>query len=64
MKEDKFISQESINKLMSVQAEFQAIAPPLRWDEVGGIRIGESRVTLDSFLAAYNAGSTPEEIAV
>ena len=49
---------------MSIQAEFQAIAPPLRWDEAGGIRIGESRVTLDSLLAAYNAGSTPEEIAV
>ena len=49
---------------MSVQVEFQATAPPLRWDEAGGIRIGQSRVTLDSLLAAYYAGSTPEEIAL
>lgn len=49
---------------MSVQIEFQVIAPPFRWDEAGGIRIGQSRVTLDSLLAAYHNGSTPEEIAV
>ncbi|MGC1308799.1 MAG: DUF433 domain-containing protein [Phormidesmis sp.] len=49
---------------MSAQAEFQVTAPPLRWDEAGGIRIGQSRVTLDSLLAAYQAGATPEEIAV
>jgi uncharacterized protein (DUF433 family) len=49
---------------MSIQVEFQATAPPLRWDKAGGIRIGESRVTLDSLLAAYNTGSTPEEIAL
>ncbi|WP_017325040.1 DUF433 domain-containing protein [Synechococcus sp. PCC 7336] len=49
---------------MSVQVEFQATAPPLRWDEAGGIRIGQSRVALDSLLATYHAGSTPEEIAV
>ncbi len=49
---------------MSVQIEFQVIAPPFRWDEAGGIRIGQSRVTLDSLLATYHNGSTPEEIAV
>lgn len=49
---------------MSIQVEFQATAPPLRWDEAGGIRIGQSRVTLDSLLAAYQIGSTPEEIAL
>ena len=32
--------------------------------KLGGIRIGKSRVTLDSLLAAYHSGSTPEEIAV
>jgi uncharacterized protein (DUF433 family) len=37
---------------------------PFRWDEAGGIRIGQSRVTLDSLLATYYNGSTPEEIAV
>jgi uncharacterized protein (DUF433 family) len=49
---------------MSVQVEFQVSAPPFRWDEAGGIRIGHSRVTLDSLLASYHHGSTPEEIAV
>jgi uncharacterized protein (DUF433 family) len=48
---------------MSTQLEFKVTAPPLRWDEAGGIRIGQSRVTLDSLLAAYHSGFTPEEIA-
>lgn len=49
---------------MSPQVEFKVTMPPFRWDEAGGIRIGQSRVTLDSLLAAYHNGSTPEEIAV
>ena len=49
---------------MSVQIEFKVSAPPFHWDEAGGIRISKSRVTLDSILAAYHNGSTPEEIAV
>jgi len=48
---------------MSIKAEFKVSAPPFRWDESGGIRIGQSRVTLDSILAAYHSGFTPEEIA-
>jgi len=50
--------------LMSAPAPFPATSPPLRWDEAGGIRIGLSRVTLDSLLATYHNGSTPEEIAI
>ncbi|MEG3876518.1 DUF433 domain-containing protein [Microcoleus sp. herbarium7] len=50
--------------LMSAAAKFQATSPPFRWDEAGGIRIGSSRVTLDSILASYYNGSTPEEIAI
>jgi uncharacterized protein (DUF433 family) len=49
---------------MNAPAKFQAASPPLRWDEAGGIRIGSSRVTLDSLLATYHNGSTPEEIAI
>jgi len=49
---------------MNAQTEFRATLPPPRWDEAGGIRIGQSRVTLDSLLAAYHQGATPEEIAV
>lgn len=50
--------------LISTPAKFSATTPPLRWDEAGGIRIGSSRVTLDSLLATYHNGSTPEEIAI
>lgn len=49
---------------MTAQVEFTATAPPLRWDEAGGIRIGKTRVTLDSVLASYHMGATPEEIAL
>jgi uncharacterized protein (DUF433 family) len=49
---------------MTTQVELQPTAPPLHLDEAGGIRIGQSRVTLDSLLAAYHSGATPEEIAV
>ena len=50
--------------LTSIPAKFQVTSPPFRWDEAGGIRIGSSRVTLDSLLATYHNGSTPEEIAI
>ncbi|MEO1391770.1 MAG: DUF433 domain-containing protein [Cyanobacteria bacterium J06634_5] len=49
---------------MSTKTEFKVTVTPLRWDEAGGIRVGESRVTLDSLLAAYHNGATPEEISV
>jgi len=49
---------------MSAPDKFQVISPPFHWDEAGGIRIGSSRVTLDSLLASYHNGSTPEEIAI
>ena len=50
--------------LISAPKKFQPISPPFRWDEAGGIRIGSSRVTLDSILASYHNGCTPEEIAI
>ena len=43
---------------MSVQIKFQVTAPPFRWDEAGGIHIGQSRVTLHSLLATYHKLST------
>jgi uncharacterized protein (DUF433 family) len=36
---------------------------PLRVDETGAIRVGESRVTLDVLLQYWKTGMTPEEIA-
>jgi uncharacterized protein (DUF433 family) len=35
---------------------------PLRLDETGTIRIGDSRVTLDVLIADYKKGWSPEEI--
>jgi uncharacterized protein (DUF433 family) len=49
---------------MNTPAKFKVTSPPFCWDEAGGIRIGSSRVTLDSILASYHNGSTPEEIAI
>jgi uncharacterized protein (DUF433 family) len=37
---------------------------PLRQDEAGGFRVGKTRVTLDSLMAAYFAGAGPEEISL
>ena len=56
--------RKSICRFMSVQLQFKVSSPTFRWDEAGGIRIGKSRVTLDSLLVAYHNGSAPEEIAV
>jgi uncharacterized protein (DUF433 family) len=50
--------------LTSASEKFQATLPPFQWDEAGGIRVGSSRVTLDSILASYHNGSTAEEIAI
>jgi len=54
----------SLTSSIMTRIELRSITPPLNFDEAGGIRIGQTRVTLDSLLAAYHAGSTPEEIAV
>jgi uncharacterized protein (DUF433 family) len=37
-------------------------APPLREDADGVVRIGDTRVTLDTVIAAYWGGMTAEEI--
>lgn len=36
---------------------------PLRVDDGGTIRVGATRVTLDTLIAAFDAGATPEQIA-
>lgn len=40
----------------------QAKPVPLRTDEHGVMRVGETRVSLDTVIFAFNQGSTPEEI--
>lgn len=40
----------------------EAEAPPLRADSAGVMRVGQTRVTLDTVVYAFNEGSTAEEI--
>ena len=39
-----------------------AIESPLRMDDSGTVRIGQTRVTLDTLVASYHDGNTAEEI--
>jgi uncharacterized protein (DUF433 family) len=41
---------------------FQADPIPLRLDEQGGIRVGDTRVPLELVIEAYREGATPETI--
>jgi uncharacterized protein (DUF433 family)/predicted DNA-binding antitoxin AbrB/MazE fold protein len=41
---------------------FQADRPPLRLDEGGTIRVGDSRITLDLVVEQYESGMKPEEM--
>jgi uncharacterized protein (DUF433 family) len=47
---------------MSLVETLVAEPPPLHLDDEGTVRIGETRVTLDTVITAFNAGCTPEEI--
>lgn len=40
-----------------------AESPPLSTDADGVVRVGGTRVTLDTVIAAFSAGATAEEIA-
>lgn len=44
---------------MTIQAE----APPLKMDEHGTIRVGDTRVTLDTVIGEYLNGASAEVIA-
>lgn len=46
-----------------VNSAFEAISPPLKRDADGVIRVGGTRVPLDTVATAFNNGSTAEEIA-
>ncbi|MBD2464105.1 DUF433 domain-containing protein [Oscillatoria sp. FACHB-1407] len=37
-------------------------APPLREDETGAIRVGETRVLLETVIRAFQDGASPESI--
>ena len=40
----------------------EALPTPLRVDDDGVVRVGDTRVTLDTVIAAYLDGASPEEI--
>ena len=46
---------------MSLDLEHFAV--PLRTDADGVVRVGATRVTLDTIVGAYENGATPEQIA-
>lgn len=46
-----------------MSATLTAFELPLRRDAEGTIRVGRSRVTLDTVIEAYQRGGRPEEIA-
>jgi uncharacterized protein (DUF433 family) len=47
---------------MALLETFAAEPPPLRQDESGAIRVGSTRVTLDTVVLAWKEGATAEEI--
>lgn len=42
--------------------EIKELPTPLRIDESGAVRVGKTRVTLETVLTAYKMGRTPEQI--
>lgn len=42
---------------------FEKVQVPLRFDKYGAVRVIGSRVTLDTIIAFYEQGESPEEIA-
>jgi len=46
--------------VLAIQTEI----PPLRIDDHGTVRIGATRVTLDTVIGAYLNGATPEQIVL
>lgn len=47
---------------MALALEAQPL--PIRMDQDGVLRVSGTRVTLDTIVAAFNAGGTPEEIVL
>jgi uncharacterized protein (DUF433 family) len=50
-------------KRMALAELLVAKPPPIREDRGGVLRIGQTRVTLDSVVASYRDGASAEEIA-
>ncbi len=50
--------------MQQFQLLITATIPPLKVDKAGSIRIGKTRVLLDTVVSAFKTGSTPEEIVM
>ena len=48
---------------MTTPPAFDALPPPLRLDETGTIRVGDTRVTLDTIVSFFDQGFSAEGIA-
>jgi uncharacterized protein (DUF433 family) len=48
---------------LKMPPSIETVAPPLRVDETGAIRVGDSKITLDLIIEAHQLGETPEAIA-
>lgn len=49
---------------MSLADTLIAKPPPLRLDESGTLRVGNTRVPIDTVVSAYGCGANPEEIVL
>jgi uncharacterized protein (DUF433 family) len=49
---------------MSLADTLVARPPPLRLDESGTLRVGKTRVPIDTVVRAYENGASPEEIVL
>lgn len=56
------LAQPTITDYYSPMQAFDSRPPPLRIDEFGVIRLGTTRVSLESVVAAFDRGATAEEI--
>jgi uncharacterized protein (DUF433 family) len=56
------VAQKALQEKPVMTPPLEAIPVPLRADEHGGLRIGKTRVLLETLLAAYEHGADPESI--
>jgi uncharacterized protein (DUF433 family) len=52
------MSESELNELLPLNAD----RPPLRVDEGGAVRVGNSRISFDLIVEQYENGMTPEDI--
>jgi uncharacterized protein (DUF433 family) len=52
------MNERELSELLPLQADH----PPLRLDEGGAVRIGNSRISLDLIVEQYENGMTPEDM--